>query len=233
MFCVESPPLLSLSTVPVPVPPKKSTTKTNNFMHIPVVGISYSPPSLSVPVSPVPPSCFCFGVSTDETLAPDNGVVTLVPTPGQTGDVIDVCSNGVPGIESDDGEACCVAGCVTCGGDGCESAGGLTAEECCSEDILSSGELCEATGMAPCIIISGERQNRPTNSSMVEKNLPPPPPPQKKNKKKVLGINFVWFTKIFGEIPPSPLPPPTFLSLFYRHPKFLITAYLPKGMTYF
>ncbi|CAM9554983.1 unnamed protein product [Ascophyllum nodosum] len=72
--------------------------------------------------------------------------VTLINNPA--------CSNGIDGVESEDGEVCCVTECGTCGGIGCSSAGGLTGDECCTQRILSVGELCDVAGQAPCIISS-------------------------------------------------------------------------------
>ena len=70
-----------------------------------------------------------------------------------------MCSNGLVGIESEDGEICCVAQCGMCGGVGCATAGGLTADECCTVRIFSLGELCAVSGEAPCIIGVGESES--------------------------------------------------------------------------
>ncbi|CAN0468937.1 unnamed protein product, partial [Hapterophycus canaliculatus] len=58
------------------------------------------------------------------------------------------------GIESSNGEACCPVGCTLCGGSGCSTAGlpGYGSESCCTTDIVSEGEACNATQEAPCFI---------------------------------------------------------------------------------
>ncbi|CAN0488826.1 unnamed protein product, partial [Hapterophycus canaliculatus] len=67
----------------------------------------------------------------------------------------DVCSNGIPGIQS--GAACCVAACGGCGGAGCASlGGGLGKYNCCQSEIEDEGELCSVTMEAPCVVDSGE-----------------------------------------------------------------------------
>ncbi|CAM9755937.1 unnamed protein product, partial [Ectocarpus sp. 8 AP-2014] len=46
----------------------------------------------------------------------------------------DVCSNGIPGIQS--GNACCLAECGGCGGSGCaQLGGGLGEDNCCQSEI--------------------------------------------------------------------------------------------------
>ncbi|CAM9578205.1 unnamed protein product, partial [Ectocarpus sp. 12 AP-2014] len=63
----------------------------------------------------------------------------------------DVCSNGIPGIQS--GNACCLAECGACGGSGCaEFGGGLGEDYCCQSEIEDFGELCSATMAAPCVV---------------------------------------------------------------------------------
>ncbi|CAN0325079.1 unnamed protein product, partial [Scytosiphon promiscuus] len=63
----------------------------------------------------------------------------------------DVCSNGIPGIQS--GLACCVAECGGCGGVGCgELGGGLGAHNCCESEIEEAGELCSIKMEAPCVV---------------------------------------------------------------------------------
>lgn len=49
-----------------------------------------------------------------------------------------------------------MAGCGQCGGSGCGSIDGYTADECCEGNIESSGVLCEDSEEAPCIIDSCE-----------------------------------------------------------------------------
>lgn len=69
-----------------------------------------------------------------------------------------VCSNGVSGVGSTDGTICCSSECDECSEDACSlsvSFGVNSENECCSSDIAVSGELCDSTGMAPCIISEG------------------------------------------------------------------------------
>ena len=67
----------------------------------------------------------------------------------------DVCSGagGIPGIESSNGEACCLASCGLCGGEGCAGAG--EDSDCCGSDIAQRGEACSVKGSAPCYIDAG------------------------------------------------------------------------------
>lgn len=79
------------------------------------------------------------------------------------------CSNGVRGVE--DQGSCCVAECGTCGGSGCPQAGAkpsqfFGASDCCSTTIQDEGDLCDVTGVAPCIVYKLEstgRENAPTS----------------------------------------------------------------------
>lgn len=66
-------------------------------------------------------------------------LVTPVP------EIPEVC----PGIAN--GQVCCASQCGTCGGSGCGGRPGGAAE-CCSSPILSSGDYCDETLTAPCII---------------------------------------------------------------------------------
>eukprot|EP00903_Cladosiphon_okamuranus_P007826 g7572.t1 len=64
------------------------------------------------------------------------------------------CTNDFVGIEGSNG-ACCVAGCGQCGGVGCSRFGneiGLTADDCCSTEIVDEGKPCYLAGAAPCFI---------------------------------------------------------------------------------
>ena len=71
----------------------------------------------------------------------------------------EVCpsAGGIPGIESSNGKACCLAACGQCGGDGCSSVG--LASDCCVTDIVDEGEACSVKGSAPCYIDDGERRS--------------------------------------------------------------------------
>ena len=72
----------------------------------------------------------------------------------------DACpsAGGIPGIESSNGQACCLASCGQCGGMGCSSAGKDT--DCCISDIVASGEACSVKGSAPCYIGDGKYGQR-------------------------------------------------------------------------
>ncbi|CAM9604816.1 unnamed protein product [Ectocarpus sp. 12 AP-2014] len=65
------------------------------------------------------------------------------PTPASSG--------GCDGILQ--GNVCCSAACGTCGGSGCGSRAGLTANECCTSTITAANVPC---GSAPCVV-DGER----------------------------------------------------------------------------
>ncbi|CBJ28979.1 expressed unknown protein [Ectocarpus siliculosus] len=63
----------------------------------------------------------------------------------------DVCSNGIPGVQS--GVSCCLAECGGCGGSGCaELGGGLGEHNCCEGEIEEFGELCSIKLEAPCVV---------------------------------------------------------------------------------
>lgn len=61
-----------------------------------------------------------------------------------------------PGIESSSGEACRLASCGQCGGDGCSSVGKDT--ECCTSDNMEDGEARSVKGSAPCYIDHGGKK---------------------------------------------------------------------------
>ncbi|CAM9361846.1 unnamed protein product [Ascophyllum nodosum] len=67
-----------------------------------------------------------------------------------------VCTGGIAGVEAVSQPACCVEECGLCGGSGCAEVGGvnstLTANDCCSSEILESDVFCVDTGVAPCIL---------------------------------------------------------------------------------
>lgn len=58
-----------------------------------------------------------------------------------------VCSNGMPGVESSAGDACCPTLCGVCAGDGCGVGG--NAAYCCTPAI---NQTCSERGSAPCSI---------------------------------------------------------------------------------
>ncbi|CAN0241840.1 unnamed protein product [Pylaiella littoralis] len=63
------------------------------------------------------------------------------------------CDNGLQGVANKD--VCCVLECGQCGGPGCSSIAGLTGDDCCTANIETNGELCSATGAAPCLMGKG------------------------------------------------------------------------------
>ncbi|CAM9835143.1 unnamed protein product [Scytosiphon promiscuus] len=82
------------------------------------------------------------------------------------------CSNGVVGLESSNGKACCVTECGVCGGEGCSGFGadfGLDAHDCCATEIADEGDLCTTTGMAPCaidnVVMEGKRRSKPPRAA--------------------------------------------------------------------
>ncbi|CAM9786703.1 unnamed protein product [Ectocarpus fasciculatus] len=68
---------------------------------------------------------------------------------------MEMCSNGVYGIESSSGKACCALTCGSCGGVGCSRRPGGS-YGCCESEILEEGEACAATGASPCYIDGDE-----------------------------------------------------------------------------
>ncbi|CAM9967440.1 unnamed protein product [Ectocarpus sp. 12 AP-2014] len=76
-----------------------------------------------------------------------------------TTDEVETCSNGLQGIDGN-GVVCCPLECNQCGGTGCTTSGsaaGLGSESCCGGAIKASGEYCDDTNEAPCIIGSSSR----------------------------------------------------------------------------
>ncbi len=61
------------------------------------------------------------------------------------------CSNGFPGVESENGKTCCLAYCLECAGVGCSTRG--NASHCCATEIRVQGEECDVAGEAPCFIV--------------------------------------------------------------------------------
>jgi len=64
-----------------------------------------------------------------------------------------VCSNGIPGIESANGEYCCPATCGECDASDCTDDG----TGCCGVELERSGVMCDDSEAAPCIIDTGEK----------------------------------------------------------------------------
>ncbi|CAN0436408.1 unnamed protein product [Pylaiella littoralis] len=64
-----------------------------------------------------------------------------------------ICSNGIHGVESDNGDVCCAAGCGKCGGVGCSKfSPDLGADDCCVTEIRDFGDACSTSGAAPCYV---------------------------------------------------------------------------------
>eukprot|EP00903_Cladosiphon_okamuranus_P005787 g5734.t1 len=112
-------------------------------------------PATPAPVTPAPTPEFSFSFSfwhddKDDSYSSDN-------RGGPT------CSNGVLGVESDNGDVCCVAECGKCGGVGCSKfSPDLGADDCCVTEILDDGEDCYVWGAAPCIISGSPPAPAPT-----------------------------------------------------------------------
>ncbi|CAN0376166.1 unnamed protein product [Pylaiella littoralis] len=77
--------------------------------------------------------CYCECQDGDEYECDDTPFNCI--DPAATTDCVESCSNGVP-----------------CGSFGGEN---YTAEDCCVNNILQGGNTCNATGIAPCIVIDG------------------------------------------------------------------------------
>ena len=104
-------------------------------------------------------SVCAVGGPVSQTPSP-TGVATLPPLLVEsTDDSISMCSNGIPGVESSNGLACCVAACGMCGGEGCSTVGlpDLDEEDCCVSEIVDFGMPCDTAGAAPCAIFGGGR----------------------------------------------------------------------------
>ncbi|CAM9124855.1 unnamed protein product, partial [Ascophyllum nodosum] len=69
-------------------------------------------------------------------------------TPSPKPETGSTCSNGLPGVDSDNGNYCCLDECSACGGSGCGDFG----PSCCISDIQETGRICSETGEAPCFI---------------------------------------------------------------------------------
>ncbi|CAN0044125.1 unnamed protein product [Ectocarpus sp. 13 AM-2016] len=69
-------------------------------------------------------------------------------------DADSTCSNGFPGVESENGKTCCLTSCGFCAGDGCSNQGNAT--DCCATEISLYGEECDIAGSAPCHIVTPE-----------------------------------------------------------------------------
>lgn len=104
-----------------------------------------------------------FIVLSSSTCCTTAGSVSSTPSPSVTSSsatsmTTSTCSNGITGIESSNGLACCAVGCGQCGGVGCSTVGlpEYDADDCCSTEIVDFGMSCSVTGSAPCYV-NGER----------------------------------------------------------------------------
>ena len=76
------------------------------------------------------------------------------------------CSNGLNGLEDTNGIVCCSDMCDFCGGSGCGSFTGTTANDCCIQEILSSGQYCGDDVVAPCILVDDMNTAAPTMTTL-------------------------------------------------------------------
>ncbi|CAB1103155.1 unnamed protein product [Ectocarpus sp. CCAP 1310/34] len=136
-----------------PIPGTAPTTPGSAPVQAPV----YTTPS---PV-PGPDSAPTSGTApTTPGSAPVQAPVYTTPSPvpgpdsAPTSDM-ERCSNGVYGIESSNGLACCALTCGSCGGVGCSRRPGGS-YDCCESEIVEEGEACAATGASPCYMDGDE-----------------------------------------------------------------------------
>lgn len=66
--------------------------------------------------------------------------------------VTTTCSNGLEGVQDSEGIVCCNPACGVCGGSECGGNPGLSTGDCCVGTILTSGESCNVTESAPCVL---------------------------------------------------------------------------------
>ncbi|CAN0421213.1 unnamed protein product, partial [Ectocarpus sp. 12 AP-2014] len=79
------------------------------------------------------------------TPAPAPGpIIAVTSAPFVPADADSTCSNGFPGVESENGKTCCLTSCGFCAGDGCSNQGNAT--DCCATEISLYGEECDIAG---------------------------------------------------------------------------------------
>eukprot|EP00904_Undaria_pinnatifida_P003196 jgi/Undpi1/12878/HiC_scaffold_7.g02545.m1 len=64
------------------------------------------------------------------------------------------CTNGVLGFDNAEATVCCDVYCDQCGGPGCgdPTNTSVSADDCCSSNILENDQLCSVTKSAPCVL---------------------------------------------------------------------------------
>ena len=64
------------------------------------------------------------------------------------------------------GTVCCLETCEFCGGAGCASIPGTTADDCCAGNIMDSGVYCVEGAEAPCILVNDTNTPAPTVTAL-------------------------------------------------------------------
>eukprot|EP00903_Cladosiphon_okamuranus_P022803 g20995.t1 len=132
-------------TSPVPAPHPEAPTSSMPVMAPVTPGTAPVSPSPMAPTRPAPTA---------------SSPVAEAPTEAA------MCSNGVRGVESDNGKVCCVAECGSCGGVGCSKfSPDLGANDCCVTEILDDGEACSVWGEAPCFLDGASPVPSPTEEA--------------------------------------------------------------------
>ncbi|CAM9640682.1 unnamed protein product [Ectocarpus sp. 6 AP-2014] len=91
----------------------------------------------------------------EDAPAPTPGpMIAVTSAPFVPADADSTCSNGFPGVESENGKTCCLTSCGFCAGDGCSNQGNAT--DCCATEISLHGEECDIAGSAPCYVVTPE-----------------------------------------------------------------------------
>eukprot|EP00752_Nemacystus_decipiens_P002185 g2080.t1 len=135
-----------------PVAPSPHYPEPPSAMPVPAPTTPGTPPVSTGPVAPT-------------------GSSPTAPSPSGT-----TCSNGVEGVESSDGRACCVAECGSCGGVGCSKfSPDLGADDCCVTEIVDRGEACSVWGAAPCYIDGESPVPSPTGETPTAPTTPSAP----------------------------------------------------------
>ncbi|CAM9675201.1 unnamed protein product, partial [Ectocarpus fasciculatus] len=159
------------SSVPGPSPhyvetpfPTPASAPVEAPVYTAPTGGGGSPTSGAAPTAPVAAPTQPGTAPTTPGSAPVQAPVYAAPTGGggsptsgaaPTTPDMEMCSNGVYGIESSSGKACCALTCGSCGGVGCSRRPGGS-YGCCESEILEEGEACAATGASPCYIDGDE-----------------------------------------------------------------------------
>ncbi|CAN0253180.1 unnamed protein product [Pylaiella littoralis] len=140
------------AAAPPPPPPPPTTTTTTTTVPASIIQSARGSLRAAAPASPA--SRMLQGSEIMGTPAPSVGL-TPMPTlanPGASPD--STCSNGLSGVEAENGKTCCALYCGTCGGVGCGSRG--NASDCCATEIAFYGEECGVAGASPCFNVPEE-----------------------------------------------------------------------------